>query len=519
MARRPRPLLYGPNGKPLAQSGYDAGSQARRAVKWQPTRSHVNDLLSGEMDLIRSRARDEIRRNAWAKKAIDSYVANVVGRGIVPKLDDVEPELERVVMDAYKFWCDEADADGTQDFYGLQALTTRAFAEGGDCFVRFRPRRPDDGLEVPLQLQPLEAEMVDAAKHEAVPGGGQVKAGVEFGPFGRRRAYWMFDEHPGESIVGLRSRFTSHPVPASEIAHVFQVLRPGQVRGVPGLATVLAMLHEIREVDDAHVMRAKIQNLYATFETVPSATAGSVFDTQSDDDSEDEDGVPTMTAEPGSHVLLPPGHEVKFGDPPAGAVDHDAFVRTKLRAVAAGAGATYEQVSGDLSRVNFSSIRAGLIELRRELELIQHNVLIFQFCRPVWRRFIEAAVISRAIKIPRGYDVRRILRPSWQPPGWEYVQPEQEVRAAKERILGGLSSRTIECAKRGIDVEELDRQIAAENARARELGLSFDTTSGGSGSAAFGERSAAARELDRGQEDDAAGDTSGDEGERQSATA
>jgi hypothetical protein len=32
----------------------------------------------------------------------------------------------------------------------------------GEVFLRFRPRRPSDGLSVPLQLQMLPAEMLPA---------------------------------------------------------------------------------------------------------------------------------------------------------------------------------------------------------------------------------------------------------------------------------------------------------------------------------------------------------------------
>ena len=35
-------------------------------------------------------------------------------------------------------WCEEADAAGLTDFYGLQALACRAMLEGGEALVRLR---------------------------------------------------------------------------------------------------------------------------------------------------------------------------------------------------------------------------------------------------------------------------------------------------------------------------------------------------------------------------------------------
>jgi lambda family phage portal protein len=174
---------------------------------------------------------------------------------------------------------------------------------------------------------------------------------------------------------------------------------------------------------------------------------------------------------------MPAGHKVSFGKPPQGNIDYAAFVKTKLRAIAAGVGVTYEQISGDLEGVSFSSIRSGLIEFRREMTQIQTNVLIFQMCRPAWRRWFETAVLAGRIKIPdeERSNLPKLLRAAWQPPGWEYVEPEKDIRTAVRKIRAGLSSRTIEAAKLGIDVEELDIQIAADKKRSDALGLTFDS--------------------------------------------
>lgn len=469
MSGRKSPILQA-NGKPYA-SAWDASGQGRRAKHWQPTTASINALLGGDVATLRARSRDEVRRNPWARKAIENFTANLVGNGIRPKPNTDDRELKEEILEAFHEWADECDADGTSSFWGLQELITRSWAEGGDCFIRFRDRRPSDGLSVPLQIQALEAEMVEPTKTETAPNGNLIRSGIEFDRIGKRRAYWMYRFHPGESLVPLGADGFGMPVrvSADQVMHVYHVLRPGQVRGVPGLATVLAMLHEIREVDDAHVAAEKIRNLYVTYEETPDEE-GSVLGKGEDEDT-DEDDTPQVTAESGSHIVLPPGHKFGHTEPPQGASNYADFIKVKLRAVAAGAGVTYEQVSGDLSSVNFSSIRAGLVEVRRELEQLQRNILIFQFCRPVWRRWLQAALLSGRIRLPEGANLRRLLRARWQPPGFEYVDPEKEVRAAVRKIRAGLSTREIEAGKLGVDVEDIDRQLAAERAREEELGL------------------------------------------------
>ena len=57
-------------------------------------------------------------------------------------------------------WTDDADAEGLTDFYGLQRRAAREVFMTGEVFLRFRPRRPEDGLVVPLQVQMLPSEML-----------------------------------------------------------------------------------------------------------------------------------------------------------------------------------------------------------------------------------------------------------------------------------------------------------------------------------------------------------------------
>ena len=117
----------------------------------------VSAMLATGPDL-RTKSRDLVRRNPWANVAIEAFVANAVGTGIKPQ-SMAENEVFRAQAEAlWRQWTEEADAAGQTDLYGLQALACRAMLEGGECLVRLRARRPEDGLLVPLQLQVLEPE-------------------------------------------------------------------------------------------------------------------------------------------------------------------------------------------------------------------------------------------------------------------------------------------------------------------------------------------------------------------------
>ena len=114
------------------------------------------------------------------------------------------------------------------------------------------------------------------------------------------------------------------------------------------------------------------------------------------------DGSRIETFEPGMIEYLEPGRDVKFASPSASG-GYAEYMRMQLHAIAAGVGLTYELLTGDLSQVNYSSIRAGLIEFRRRMEALQWQLLVPGLCQPVWRRFVLAA--QAAGKLPDG-DIR-----------------------------------------------------------------------------------------------------------------
>ncbi len=237
---------------------------------------------------------------------------------------------------------------------------------------------------------------------------------------------------------------------------------------------MLVKLYELDQYDDAEVVRKKIAAMFAAFVTKPASDSDPLG---AGSQGEDDENIPLASLEPATVQELGPGEEIKFAEPADVGGSYEAFMRVQLQSVAIGLGITYEQLSGDLSKVNFSSIRAGLLEVRRRMEQIQRNAMVFQLCRRVWRWWLPATVLSGRVQVPAEERAKmsRLLRAQWQPPGWEYVEPEKDIKAAVRRIRAGLSSRSLEAAKLGLDVEELDRQIAADNERARELGLVFDS--------------------------------------------
>lgn len=457
---------------------HEAAGRGRRSMTWTPSNPGAVAALLATNTELRSKSRDLVRRNAWAQSGIEAFVANAVGTGIKPQSLSADERFKTEVQALWRDWTEEADAAGLTDFYGLQALACRAMLEGGECLIRLRPRRPDDGLVVPLQLQLLEPEHLPMHLNTDLASGNVVRSGIEFDGLGRRVAYHLYRSHPDD--VGLapmsgQGGLDTVRIDAREVLHLYRVLRPGQIRGEPWLSRALVKLNELDQYDDAELVRKKTAAMFAGF-----VTRQNPEDNLMGEGLPDASGVALAGLEPGTMQILEPGEDIKFSDPADVGGSYAEFLRTQFRGVAAAIGVTYEQLTGDLTGVNYSSIRAGLLEFRRRCEVIQHSVLVHQLCRPVWAAWMKQAVLAGAIDAPgfaRGGAVRRrqYLQVKWIPQGWQWVDPEKEFKAMLTAIRAGVMSRSEAVSANGYDAEDVDREIAADNARADALGLVFDS--------------------------------------------
>ena len=453
---------------------YDGTGGGRRALAWMPSNPGAVSALSMAQDELRAKSRDLVRRNAWAAAGIEAFVANAVGTGIKPQSMVQDQSMREAIHSLWWDWCEQADAAGLTDFYGLQALATRAMLEGGEALVRLRYRRTEDGLPVALQIQVLEAEHLPNAMNRDLPGGNVVRSGIEFDRLGRRVAYHLYRSQPNDGLLAPMSSnggMDTVRVDASEVIHLFRPLRPGQIRGEPWLTRALVKLNELDQYDDAELVRKKTAAMFAGF-----ITRMAPEDNLMGESAADANGVAMAGMEPGTLQILEPGEDIKFSAPADVGSSYAEFMRQQFRAVAAAMGITYEMLTGDLTQVNYSSIRAGLLEFRRRCEALQHGVIVHQLCRPIWRAWMDQAVLEGAIDLP-GYrkDIRQYQSAKWIPQGWSWVDPQKEFNAMKLAIRAGLMSRSEAISGNGYDAEDVDREIAADNARADALGLVFDS--------------------------------------------
>lgn len=456
---------------------YESGAtQSRRAAAWRAPTAPPNGML-GSLGTIRDRSRAAVRNDGYAKGAIDKLVTNLIGTGIKPLSQAPDPAWRALVQALWLRWTDESDAEGQLDFYGQQAQATRVWLEGGDSYGRMRNRLPEDGLSVPLQIQVLEPELSPYSYDgfNAVTGN-RIRAGIEFDRIGRRVAYYFHPTRPDFNDFDASQLVA---VPADMTVHLYDAVRAGQLRGLPILTQALLKLHELDKYDDATLIRQQIANLFAMFvtreagptdlEQINPLTGLAV-------DATDES--PMVQMDPGIVQELNPGENVTFSTPPDPPANYADFLRTHLRAVAVATGVPYELLTGDMSGMNDRTVRVVLNEFKRRMQMVQHTIIAFKFCRPIWNAWIDRAILAGALPTPAGYGTdpaKPWALVKWTPQRWAYIHPVQDIQAQKDEVRAGFTSRAAIVSENGEDAEEIDREQADDNTRADSLGLRYDS--------------------------------------------
>jgi lambda family phage portal protein len=441
--------------------GYDGAARGRRTDGWRAPGTSADAEVAAAGGLLRDRMRDLVRNNPHAAKAVSVLVNNIVGSGIIPRAATGDAKLDETVNRLWETWSPLADADGQLDVLGLQTLAVREMVEAGEVLLRRRPRRTADGLPLPLQVQVIEADLLDATRNGDLADGGRQLQGIEFDAIGRRRAYWLYAQHPGNAVISMSRRLDSAAVPARDVLHLYEKQRT-QVRGVPWGTPVMRSLRDLDDWTQAELVRKKTE----------ACVVGIVLGADEADQGiapavVDADGQRVEQFEPGLIAYARGGKDIRFNQP-ATTAGTGEWLRSQLHIIAAGFRMPYELLTGDLSQVNYSSIRAGLVEFRRLIDAIQWQIVIPGLCQPLWIWFCEAA--WAAGKLPRPD-----IAVEWSPPRFEAVDPLKDATADLLAMRSGTMTLAQAIARQGHNPDAVLAEIAAMNTKIDTLGLVLDS--------------------------------------------
>jgi lambda family phage portal protein len=462
---RPRPNFLQRAGQGLAwafapQRKYDG---AGRGMDRNARYLSVGSETLAAATRLRDRSRYYFANNAWWASSIRALQVGLVGAGIVPASMHSDTAVQKLLAAKWEEFSQVADADGRTDLPGIESQIVLHMTRDGEALAQML--NTADGLRV----RTLPPEALDESKNADLGDGAHITGGVEFSSAGIRTAYWLFTELPSDVFA---ASIQSVRVPAEDILHVYESHGSGQVRGIPWGANALTRIGEIDQLENALLVGSKIAGLHAGFITDEMGTASFPFD------GEQSGSEMTVSMEPGTVRRLGPGQKITFNSPQQSSQGVE-FLASQLRAIASSFGVPAYLIDSDVSKANFSSLRAALVAYAARLEQVQYGVLIPQFMRPIYRRWITTEILRGAIDAP-DFESRAEdwLGAQWFPPAATVADESKQAESDIKQIDAGLMSRKQAVAARGYSVDALDEERAADLAREKSLGVGAQSQKG-----------------------------------------
>ncbi len=428
-----------------------AGAKINRLTNdWATVITSGDAELKGDLKTLRARSRELERNNDYARryfKAIENNVLGSTGISLQMKSRDfsgnLDQEANKKIEESFRDWGNKYNCcvDGCTTWIDVQRLILRSMARDGSVLIRF-VRGYKNNHKFALQI--IEADHVDHDLNDKTENG-QIRFGIETDKFGKPIAYHILQRHPGENIINGYAANKRERVPAQEIIHLYLKDRPGQTQGVPWLASAIMGLKMLEGYREAELVAARVSASKMGF-YVENTPDGYVS-------NEDDDGNLIYEAEPGSFERLPQGLDFKavdFQHPNSAFGD---FNKAVLRGVASGLGVSYNTLANDLEGVNYSSIRAGLLDEREEYKTLQ-NYIIEHLCRPVFNAWLSQALLTDNLKLP-AEKFEKFNAAEFRGRRWQWVDPLKDVQANITSIEAGLKSRRQVVNEMGGDFEDV----------------------------------------------------------------
>jgi lambda family phage portal protein len=423
---------------------YEAASRKGKFGLWRADR---NQASTRERDTIADRSTDLTKNNPFIKKGFKTITNNVISTGITLEINTEKEKNEAIYKQLWSNWAlsTKIDTTGRRSLNGLQRKIVYNLSKNGEVFIRkiVNLNAPKD--EIPWQLQLLDPRMIASTS--------EYEDGIVKDDYGKPMRY-IFKK----DLTKLAYGDNLVEVDASEIIHVFDDEDCGQSRGLSIGHTIITISKNLDDYMYAQLVKQKISACFAGF-------------FRSDDNApgipKSPEGFSEQRIEPGVIKKLDYGESMTFSDPPK--VDgFNGVIEWMLRSVAAGMGVSYESLTGDYSKVNYSSGKLGADEAHKNYNAIQ-DLMIDIFCSAVFEMFKSGCEL-----IGKNPD-RDKLAGTWIKPRRAFLDPNKETTAMIKQVRSGFMSWSEAVRELGRDPESLLMLVEKYNKLIDEKGIKFDS--------------------------------------------
>lgn len=398
---------------------------------------------------LRNRARYEVANNSYAHGISLTLANDCIGTG--PRLQVLSDAIEhnRQVEDAFAEWAEAVDLAG-------KLRTARlAKIEDGEAFA-ILTTNPGLRNSVKLDVRLIEADQVTSAY---VPTFDNPVDGIVFDQWGNPAAYQVLKTHPGD--VRSLSPLSYDELKAASVLHYFTQLRPGQARGIPEITPALPLFAQLRRYTLAVIAAAETAaDLAMVLESTGAA---------SNDPPAAIEAMDTIELERRMATILPEGWKLGQARAEQPTTTYGDFKAEILNEIARCLSVPFNVAAGNSSKYNYASGRLDHQTYFKSID-VERSRIVRSMLNRIFSAWIDEAVLIEGL-LPQPFRMKRRVPHVWFWDGQEHVDPVKEADAQETRLRSNTTTLSRECARSGMDWEEVLEQRSKERKRAKALGL------------------------------------------------
>lgn len=250
---------------------YAGASKSGVLRHFHTAKGDADEDLLPERETLIDRSRELTRNNTLAAGAVKTIVTSSIGNGLKcrsridsKKLGISSKEQRKIqsqIESEFNFYAysKEIDYSRTLDFFEIQKLALRSTLESGDVFANM-PLLRRAGSPYLTKIQLIESDQCNNPNFQQ--DGERLKGGIQKDAYGAPVFYHFQENHPGSNnpnkFEWKAIRVFGKDSGRRNILHLFQMLRPGQSRGIPLLSTCLKEFKKLEQYTEAELEAALI---------------------------------------------------------------------------------------------------------------------------------------------------------------------------------------------------------------------------------------------------------------------
>lgn len=496
----------------------------RETAEWLPSFRSADAIINPVKDLADARGRDSDRNDGYVHGAVAVNKDGIVGSQYILNAQPDISFLATLNKGFDQVWADEfkevmetrfgllsessdcwLDAAGMNTLTGMVRLAIGIFVLSGEYLGTVEWLR-DPGRPFSTAIQTVAPDRL--SNPYGVIDTRNLRRGIEKDDRGRPLFYNIrqgnrFDMYPDNLAYTWARVPAAKPWGRKQVIHIVEQASADQSRGLSDIVAALKRVRMLRKFSDVALQSAVVNATYA-------ATIESDLDPRAIELAlgGGTDPVAALLRLYAAHMgatgaylgeannvridgamipHLPPNSKLNMTPVKASTALGTEFEQSCLRNIAAPLGVSYEALSRDFSKTNYSSARAAL-GIQGQFMKSRKKHVADRLASDIFALVLEEDMAAGNVPLPAGASRDLFYAPlskeaftqcEWIGSGAGQIDEQRETEAAAMKIRAGMSTHAIECARLGLSWRKVYAQLSREQKEAETLGLYLDYSTRG----------------------------------------